>query len=134
MDSNDIDNYLYFDALGYSWDNFYTVGDNREEGVLVSFETVTIFDWMGYSLNEGSILPILGNFTIPFSKSGHHTIKIHAMDDMGTSFESELRDFCIRYCQKKDDFSIPGFNLIIFINIIWITMLILGLKRFRKQN
>jgi hypothetical protein len=134
MDSNDIDNYLYFDALGYSWDNFYTVGDNREEGVLVSFETVTIFDWMGYSLNEGSILPILGNFTIPFSKSGHHTIKIHAMDDIGTSFESELRDFCIRYCQKKDDFSIPGFNLIIFINIIWITMLILGLKRFRKQN
>jgi len=134
VDSDDIDNYLYFDALGYSWDETYTVGDNREEGILVSFETVTIFDWMGYSLDGDANLPILGNFTIPFSKSGHHTIRIHALDEIGASFESELRDFCIKYCEKKDEISIPGFNLIIFINIIWIMMLILGLKRSRNQN
>ena len=133
MDSNDIDNYLYFDALGYSWDYNYAVGDNRVEGILVSFETVTIFKWMGYSLDGEANIPILGNFTIPFSKSGHHTIRIYAFDDIGTNYESELRDFCIRYCQKKDEISIPGFNLIIFVNIIWITMIILGFKRSRTK-
>ncbi|MCK4285156.1 MAG: hypothetical protein KAX18_03090 [Candidatus Lokiarchaeota archaeon] len=134
MDSDDIDNYLYFDALGYSWDNSYTVGDNREEGILVSYETVTIFEWIGYSLNGETNQTIIGNFTIPYSKSGHHTIRIHALDEIGNSYESELRDFCIRYCQQPDETSIPGFNLIIFINIIWITMLILGIKRSRNQK
>jgi hypothetical protein len=132
MDSGDIDNYLYFDALGYSWDYTYSVGDNREEGILVSFETVTVFNWMGYSLDEEVTLPILDNFTIPFSKAGRHTVRLYATDEIGTSYESELRDFCIDYCEKKKDIAIPGSNLIILINILWITIFVLAYKRYKK--
>ena len=133
MDTDDVDNYIYFDALGYSWDPFYEVGDNYEEGIHVSFETVTIFDWMGYSLDSEVNWPITGNFTIPFSKTGHHILRIYALDAIGTSYKSEFRDFCIKYC-KKEEVTIPGINLMILMNLIWITLIILIYKKTRTQT
>ncbi len=41
---------FYFDAFGYSWDPFYTIGDNLNEGLLLDFDPITRSrtDWEGY--------------------------------------------------------------------------------------
>ena len=41
---------FYFDALGYSWDPGYNIGDNMNEGLLLDFDSPTKarVDWEGY--------------------------------------------------------------------------------------
>ena len=41
----------FFDAIGYSWDSDYNIGNNLNEGLLLSFENSTNLDWMRYSLD-----------------------------------------------------------------------------------
>jgi hypothetical protein len=87
--------YCYLDALGYSWDSNYIVGDNLNEGLLLSFDNNTNFDWMGYSLDGGLNKTILGNFTIPIPSDGLHTIQVFGIDNMGTNYESGVQQFTV---------------------------------------
>ncbi|MHA2185640.1 MAG: hypothetical protein ACXAAI_11625, partial [Promethearchaeota archaeon] len=60
------DNYhTYTDAIGYSWDPNYNIGDNFNEGLLLSYENITTLDWKGYSLDGATNKSIMGNITIP---------------------------------------------------------------------
>ncbi|MHA2183321.1 MAG: hypothetical protein ACXAAH_18030, partial [Promethearchaeota archaeon] len=65
--------YNFFDAFGYSWDPNYNVGDNLDEGLLLSYENIFTLDWMGYSLDGLANKTIFGNTTIPFPSEGLHT-------------------------------------------------------------
>ncbi|MFX1593172.1 MAG: hypothetical protein ACFFB6_01015 [Promethearchaeota archaeon] len=85
----------YVDAIGYSWDPNYNVGNNLKEGLLLSFENKTILDWVGYSLDGQANKTILGNTTIPMPASGLHSIQIFGNDTLGTIHESEVRYFSI---------------------------------------
>lgn len=51
-DADQPDVVSFFDAFGYSWDNFYTVGDNLNEGLSLFFETSFNLDWAAYSLDN----------------------------------------------------------------------------------
>jgi len=82
-----------FDAIGYSWDPNYNIGDNLNEGLLLSYDTNTDFNWQGYSLDSQSNKTILGNTTIPIPSDGIHSIQVFGNDSLGDMYESDLRYF-----------------------------------------
>ena len=86
----------YFDAFGYSWDVFYNIGENLNEGLPILFEisTSTPLDWMAYSLDGQSNVAIPGNTSIFMPNNGSHTIKVLG-DEGGTTYESTLRYFVV---------------------------------------
>ena len=86
---------FYVDAIGYSWDPDYNIGDNLKEGLLLSFENNTRLDWIGYSLDGQANKTILGNTTIPMPEAGLHSIQVFGNDSLGTIYESEVRYFSI---------------------------------------
>jgi len=87
---------FYFDAVGYSWDSDYNIGDNLKEGLLLSFENSTTLDWIGYSLDGQSNKTILGNTTITMPNDGSHTIQVFGNDTFGTNYNSNIRYFTIQ--------------------------------------
>ncbi len=87
---------LYYDAIGYSWDPNYKLGDNLNEGLLLSYENTTRLDWKGYSLDGQQNKTIMGSTTIPLPSDGSHTIQVFGNDTTGTIIKSNLRYFTIR--------------------------------------
>jgi len=85
----------YLDALGFSWDPNYHLGDNLNEGLLLSFENSTSLDWIGYTLDGTSNKTILGNSTIPMPNDGLHTIQVYGNDSLGTNHNSDVRHFSV---------------------------------------
>ena len=85
----------YYDAVGYSWDPAYLVGDNLNEGLLFSFENSTTLDWMGYSLDGETNRTIFGNTTIAFPNRGSHIIQVFGNDSLGNIYHSPIRYFKI---------------------------------------
>ena len=83
----------YFDAFGYSWDTTYNIGDNLNEGLLITYSNSTNLDWIGYSLDGLVNKTILGNATIPMPVNGVHSIQVFGNDSLGTMYESDLRYF-----------------------------------------
>ncbi|MHA1987424.1 MAG: hypothetical protein ACW98D_12360 [Promethearchaeota archaeon] len=91
-------NYNYFiDALGYSWDENYNIGDNLHEGLLISYETSKIFNWIGYSLDGKANITIGGNITIPMPRNGLHTLQLFGNDSLGVIHSSGNRYFTMDY-------------------------------------
>jgi len=67
---------VYWDAVGFDWRNGYEIGDNLNEGLLLSFVNTTALDWMGYSLDGQANKTVLGNTTIQIPDDGLHTIQL----------------------------------------------------------
>jgi parallel beta-helix repeat protein len=87
----------HFDAFGFSWDPDYNVGDNLNEGLLLSYENTTNLDWKGYSLDGQTNVTIYGNTTIPMPNVGTHTIQIFGNNTIGTDYKSAIRYFYVSY-------------------------------------
>jgi len=87
----------WLDALGYSWDPNYNIGDNLNEGLLLSFENSTTLDWIEYSLDGQMNKTILGNTTIPIPEEGVHTIQVFGNDTLGIIYESDIRTFTVDF-------------------------------------
>ena len=87
----------YYDAVGYSWDPNYNIGDNLDEGLLLSFDTNLNLNWIGYSLDNQANITILGNTTIPFQSEGVHRIQMFGNDTFGRIFQSDIRYFTTLY-------------------------------------
>ncbi len=86
---------LCIDAVGYSWDDNYKIGDNLNEDLLLNFKNSTNLDWMGYSLDAQTNRTILGNTTIPLPCDGMHTIQIFGNNSIGTKFQTLSRSFTV---------------------------------------
>jgi len=86
---------MWIDAIGYSWDSDYNIGDNLNEGLLLSFESNKNLDWMGYSLDGQLNKTILGNTTLPFPSEGSHQIQVFGNVSSGIVYQSEIRNFLI---------------------------------------
>ncbi|MHA1931361.1 MAG: hypothetical protein ACW96X_02410 [Promethearchaeota archaeon] len=93
--SSDVGFQVYVDAVGYSWDPNYNVGDNLDEGLLLSYENSNNLEWKGYSLDGQTNKTILGNTTIPMPSLGHHTIQVFGNSSLGFYYESEVRHFTV---------------------------------------
>ena len=87
--------HLYLDAIGYSWDPHYIIGDNLEEGLLLSFETNATLFWRSYSVDGQTNITISGNTTIPMLEDGPHTIQVFGKNLFGALIQSEIRHFTI---------------------------------------
>lgn len=87
---------FYLDAVGYSWDTDYSMGDNLNEGLLLSFENSTSLDWIGYSLDMQDIKTTKGNITILFpSNDGLHTIQMFGNNSFDMTYQSRVRYFSV---------------------------------------
>ncbi|NVM54458.1 MAG: hypothetical protein HWN66_12210, partial [Candidatus Helarchaeota archaeon] len=86
---------LYFDAIGYSWDSNYDIGDNIYEGLVLNFTIGTELDWIGYSLDGQNNLTIPGNTTIPMPDEGSHAIQVYANNSIGTKFATAIIYFTV---------------------------------------
>jgi len=89
--------YVYFDAIGFSWDPYYTIGANLNEGLLLSYENSTSLDWQGYSLDGQNNKTIFGNSTIPMPEYGLHTIQIFGNKSSGIMHQSDVRYFTVDF-------------------------------------
>ncbi|MHA2182260.1 MAG: hypothetical protein ACXAAH_12655, partial [Promethearchaeota archaeon] len=87
---------FYIDAIGYSWDPNYNIGDNLNEGLLLSFENSSVLDWMAYSLDGLANKTILGNITIQMPQEGSHSIQVFGNNSIGTMYESDIRYFSFK--------------------------------------
>jgi len=87
--------HTYTDAIGYSWDPSYNIGDNLNEGLLLSYENSTTLDWQGYSLDSQANRTILGNVTIPMPADGLHRVQVFGNDSINTMYESNTRYFTV---------------------------------------
>lgn len=84
---------VHYDAIGFSWDPIYSVGDNLKKGLLVSYTSTTNLDWVGFSLDGGSNITITGNRVIPFPENGYHSIILSGTTSLGESLRSNLINF-----------------------------------------
>ncbi|MFX1425952.1 MAG: hypothetical protein ACFFBE_05825 [Promethearchaeota archaeon] len=123
----------WVDAIGCSWDVDYDIGDNKNEGLLLSFDINFTPNWLSYSLDGISDKTILGDTTIYMLPDGVHSVQVFGNDTMGTMYESELRYFTIG-TKVSTPLDIPGYNLLILIGIIGVVGIGLGRKKLRKQN
>jgi len=85
----------WVDAVGFSWDPNYNIGDNLNEGLLLSFDKHTTLNWIGYSLDGLANKTIMGNTTIPMLADGSYSILVFGNDSLGTIYASNLRHFTI---------------------------------------
>ena len=85
----------WVDAIGFSWDQDYNVGDNKHEGLLLSYDTSENLDWKGYSLDGQANKTIQGNSTIPMPSEGRHKIQVFGNTSIGTIYESNTRYFSV---------------------------------------
>ena len=85
----------YFDAFGYSWDSFYTLGENLNEGLPIIFKKTVSFDWMAYSLDGQADVVIPGNTSILMPTNGSHSIIVRGRLGAGPIFNTTLRYFVV---------------------------------------
>jgi len=104
---------FYVDAVGYSWDPNYNIGDNLDEGLLLSYDNSTNLDWQGYSLDNQANHTILGNKTIPMPADGSHNIQVFGNDTMGTMYESDIRYFTVNTAPPEITINSPTHSQIV---------------------
>jgi len=86
------------DAIGYSFDTSYNIGDNLKTGLLVNFESTVDLDSdsMKYSLNGQVNKTILGNTTIQMPVNDLYTIQVFGTYQ-ASIYSSALRYFTVNY-------------------------------------
>jgi hypothetical protein len=80
----------FLDAIAFSWDPYYEIGQSMQEGILLSFTTSLELTEMAYVLDNQPMIPILGNKTIPMCSDGEHELQIYANDSVGNLLVSNL--------------------------------------------
>jgi hypothetical protein len=101
---------FYLDAVGYSWDPNYNIEENTQEGLLLSYETVIVFNWVGYSLDGQNNQTILGNTTIPVPYDGSHSIQVFGNDSSGIMYQSDVRCFSVDFNPPMITINSPNQN------------------------
>ncbi|MBN1216716.1 MAG: hypothetical protein JXA99_14915, partial [Candidatus Lokiarchaeota archaeon] len=86
---------VYLDAFSFSSDSNYNIGDNLNEGLLLSYTNTTQLDWKGYSLDGQTNRTILGNTTISLPNNGLHSIQVFGNDSSSNYYSSDLRYFTV---------------------------------------
>ena len=82
----------WVDGIGYSWDPNYNIGDNKYEGLELTYDSTTTLDRVGFSLDGQANKTITDNTTIPMPSEGSHTIELFG-NSSGTTYTSGPRNF-----------------------------------------
>jgi len=89
------DQFMYVDAVGYSWDTNYNLGDNLYEGLFIGFELNSSLFTLEYSLDNKAKISISGNTTILLPHDGPHSIKLYGTTFYRDFAQSETRNFIV---------------------------------------
>jgi hypothetical protein len=116
--------------VAYSWDSDYVIGDNRNEGLLLSYENTISLDWQGYSLDGQTNKTILGNKTISIPINGPHRIQVFGNDSLGTNYQSDLKHFHVGFLPIFP--VIPGYDLYLIIGALSVISALLIRKRLKS--
>ncbi|MFX1325404.1 MAG: hypothetical protein ACFE8N_10635 [Promethearchaeota archaeon] len=92
--------YGYYDAIGYSWKSSYNIGDNLEEGLLISFDSPDNLEWRAYSLDDQPNITILGDCVIPMPNNGIHRLQIYAENSTGYLYSSNIVHFTVAIVEE----------------------------------
>jgi hypothetical protein len=82
------------DAVGFSWDEYYKIGDNSHSGIYVSFTTSISFDSMWCLLDGASYIRLDGNKTIVVREHGIHFIQIFG-NESSITYSSVITYFIV---------------------------------------
>ncbi len=88
----------YIDAVGYSWDTYYDIHDNKYPGLLLEFEPDSL-EYMQYTL-DGQTREIEGDIVLTMPKSGSHVISVYGRDQSGWDYWSGDLSFSVSYSEK----------------------------------
>ncbi|MFX1389515.1 MAG: hypothetical protein ACFE9Z_05565 [Promethearchaeota archaeon] len=72
----------YWDAFGFSWEDNYDVGDNLEEGLLLSYnpdidnDNIDDLEWIAYTHNDGILIPFDDVRVIPLNRWYTNSIQL----------------------------------------------------------
>lgn len=97
----------YYDAIGFSWDSNYDIGDNKNKGILLDLETPKEMDWIGYSIDSQPNNTILGDKVITIPESGLHTIQVFGKDLENRNYQSDVRFFTYESSEIDIDIKSP---------------------------
>ncbi|MFX1390117.1 MAG: hypothetical protein ACFE9Z_08655 [Promethearchaeota archaeon] len=134
------DSDFWLDAVAYSWDQDYTIGDNQNEGLLLNFDITFVPDWLGYSLDGQINKTISGNTTIPLPGNGTHSIQVFGNDTLGKNYNSDKIFFSVSTGSPGSlgwDLFITFVYISLFaiiLTILVLIVLILYLKKKKKQK
>lgn len=87
---------MYIDAIGYSFDPNYNIGDNLKPGLAVKFNAIHDFEDLKYSIDGTTNKTILGNTSILMPLNGLHTIQLFGTH-IAVTYSSQLRFFTVNF-------------------------------------
>ncbi|MFX1390120.1 MAG: S8 family serine peptidase [Promethearchaeota archaeon] len=93
----------YFDAVGYSWDPTYYIGNNRVSGFFLDFSCETELTDIKYELNGGGEKPIIGKTILPITLEGPYTVKVMGAGIDSAYYESEKIEYYTAPLQDLDN-------------------------------
>ena len=129
---------FYVDSIGYSWDPAYSIGDNLNEGLLLSYDSSISLAWIGYSLDNQMNNSINGNTVIRFPSLGSHSIQVFGNDSLGNIHESEITCFSIGGSSTnpfpQNPFNVDWIFLSVLMGIIGIaSLMVILLLVYRRR-
>lgn len=114
FDTGGASNTRYIDAIGYSWDQNYNIGDNHKKGLLLDFEPDNL-EQMNYILDNNNPVYISGDTVIPFPFTRDHTIKVRGKYG-GEDVESETIEFNFGSTDPEDENYIERIAMLFYYN------------------
>jgi hypothetical protein len=130
----------YYDAISYSWDADYDIGDNINEGLLISYTNSSALEWIGYSLDGQANKTVTGNTVIPMPGNGAHTMQIHGTSTIGHYYSSALVYFTVDISEEPpppppngDNFMLI-FILISVFSVVGVTIAIVVVKKVHTPS
>lgn len=90
-------NQMWADAVGYSWDPGYAVGDNEKQGLLFNSSCLFAPDTLWYSVDGGNNATFTGTKIIPMPSVGNHYVQAFGNDTLGQEYESDVVWFDVQY-------------------------------------
>ncbi|MEE9572744.1 MAG: hypothetical protein V3W20_06850, partial [Candidatus Neomarinimicrobiota bacterium] len=105
---------LWVDAIGFSWDPNYTIGDNlggiKRYAIPMIYESEVYFKNLNYSIDSNNTTPITVRDLALFSVNGTQTYELCGTDIFGDIYESNIVNLAI----ERVDFLTPsGTNVLV---------------------
>lgn len=90
---------MFIDAVGFSWDPGYYIGDNQKDGLFLDI-TPDDLTYLTCTL-DSQVREIPGDTYIPFPDEGSHTLQVYGEDSTGLPYFSDPFYFDVYPAGKK---------------------------------
>ncbi|MHA1231639.1 MAG: hypothetical protein ACTSPQ_13415 [Candidatus Helarchaeota archaeon] len=89
----------YLDAVGFSWDPDYNIGENYDNysiyALPLNYTTPVSLQNLSFSLDGQDLIPITFPDLLPVHTIGRHTVQLYGWDNYIDIYGSQIRDFAV---------------------------------------